>query len=482
MLRKLLIAVGISLLFIIFLVAAIFFTLPTDSIRHLLEKNIEKALKYEQGIEIADLSVSPLLNITAKNFQMTPRVHEEISENLATAGGDFDGYYCAPYVEEQTVIIDEVFVNPSIFKIARKKPEGKFNLKIQSGTISGELRSVDKSMELVANGESIELDTFTLLSNLTKAQIYGELNFDMRAVLDADNQKKSANALQELRAHLTSTSTAMCPKRIKLNISSMPFIEMPFTVFGDIEAVIELQKDKLIIEELTSTGPDIKLNVKGDVMLKSEKNPNPRLNITATILPSQNWIDNNNMNAIYKICEKHDDGSIELKLNGSSKRLKHDCGTPIPEPETETAPDNNADNKDNPAEPDKADVADKKEKADEKPKPEAKAAPDEPPAPPDAPLDLDEKKTRPKDLAKSLNRDLVPMDSRPERSTRSERKMRGASPDRDGVRPTRLSPNHARPELNELDTKLNDTMMRDMKKRPRERERFNADERNRMRE
>ena len=183
-------------------------------------------------------------------------------------------------------------------------------------------------------------------------------------MLEIDNQKKNANPLQELRAQITSTSTVMCPKRIKLNISSMPFIEMPFTVFGDIEAVIELQKDKLVIEELTSTGPDIKLNVKGDVLLKSEKNPNPRLNITATILPSQDWIDNNNMNAIYKICEKHDDGSIELKLNGSSKRLKHDCGTPIPEPETETPPSNDDDKA---TDSDKAADSDSKDKPNDKP-------------------------------------------------------------------------------------------------------------------
>ena len=478
MLRKLLIAVGISLLFTIFLVAAIFFTLPTDSIRHLLEKNIEKALKYEQGIEIADISISPLLNITAKNFQMTPRVHEEISENLATAGGDFDGFYCPPYVEEQTVTIDEVFVNPSIFKIARKKPEGKFNLKIQNGTISGEIRSVDKSLELITNGESIQLETFTLLSNFTKAKIYGELSFDMRAVLDAENQKKNANQLQELRAHLTSSATAMCPKRIKLNISSMPFIEMPFTVFGDIEAVIELQKDKLIIEELTSTGPDIKLDVKGDVMLKSDKNPNPRLNITATILPSQSWIDNNNMNAIYKICEKHDDGSIELKLNGSSKRLKHDCGTPIPEPESEVPPADNSDNK-----ADNSDNKDKPEKQSDKPEktPEEKAIPEPTPKQAAENANVGEKKNRPRELNKNLGRDMLPMDSRTERSIHSDRKMRGMS-EREHTRPARLTPQHARPELNELDNKLNETMMRDRKRRPRDRERLNADERTLMRE
>ena len=495
MLRKLIIAAAIFLLFDIVLVAAIMFSLPTDAIRHLIEKNIEKALKYEQGIEIKDISISPLLNVTATGFQMTPRVHEEVPENLATAGGEFNGYFCEPYIEEQTVMIDEVFVNPSIIKILRKKPEGKFELKIQSGSIKGELRSVEKTFELNTKGQSIQLDTFTPLSNATNAQIYGELNFEMRAVLDANSQKKGINMVQELQAQLNATATAMCPKRIKLNISSMPFIEMPFTVFGDIEAIIELQKDKLTIEQLTSTGPDIQLNVSGDITLKSDKNPSPRLNLTATILPSESWINDNNMNAIYKICEKHDDGSIKLKLNGTTKRLKHDCGTPIPEPESDVDTGKSSDNPDDSnAKPDKdansdnkEDTADKDAKTNQKGKtPPEEIAPGE---------ENNDKKDdqSPNDKVKKDNPTMEKPSSRSagirersgDRPTRS-----GRSPDMRELeagefakeRPRFMAPPSNNPAVSRLTERLDAEIMREMENNPRERERRNFDRRTRERE
>lgn len=481
MLRKILKAVGIILLFILVLVAAIFLTFPTDSIRHLLETKIEKALKYEQGIEIKELSISPLLNVTVKGVEMTPRVHEEMAENLATAGGEFDGYFCAPYVEEQAITIDELFVNPSIFKIIRKKPEGKFELKIQDGTIAGELRSNDKLFDITAEGRSIELDTFAPLSNLTRAQIYGELSFEVSAVIDSA-AKKGANMVQGLNAVVHANGTAMCPKRIKLNVSSMPFIEMPFTVFGDIELEAELDNDKVIIHHLTSTGPDIQLDVKGSVTLKSDKNRDVRLDITADILPSQAWIDSNNMNAIYKLCEKHDDGSIKLKLSGTTKRLKHDCGTPIPDPEPEVAPSDDAA---------KSAEADKKDED----KPEARPNTENArPKPREDSAETSDKsgdsagKAEKKNPVRELGRSpsglpRVGMNNRETLNTRSMRqegRMRETEFDKADMLPPRPLPMHDNPRMNEINQKVEGEIMREMQRSPRGRERIRARERERM--
>ena len=282
-------------------------------------------------------------------------------------------------------------------------------------------------------------------------------------------------------------------ERIKLNISSMPFIEMPFTVFGDIEAVIELQKDKLIIEQLTSTGPDIKLNVSGDIILKSDKNPSPRLNLTATILPSEAWINDNNMNAIYKICEKHDDGSIKLKLNGTTKRLKHDCGTPIPEPEPEVdttkTPDNPDDGDTKEDDKDKKDIKeDKKDKDIKEDKKEEK--------PPKEETTKDEKKNEIADsvrengrfnkdraaMGRSLSRDSGMREALEGRPTRP---MHPNSSDGNIVksRSNRMAPPPTdNPAINRLNDRLNNEIMREMEKNPRERERMNFDRRMRERE
>lgn len=329
--RKILLIVGLVILFVIAFIGAIFWMFPTDSIRHLAEETIEKQLKQKQSVEIEDLVVSPLLNMTMRGFRMTPRASDESSPVFATEGGTFGGYYCAPYVPEQSFVVDEVFVSPEILSLFSKNYAADFALKMQEGVIDGKVKTVEKKVQITAAGEGISLNEFALLSNLTRTQLYGAMSFDLRAVMDA-------NKLAELFVKMKSDNTVMCPKRFNLNVPSLPYIEFPFTIFGNISADIEVANDKIVINQLTSDGPDIVMKVTGDIVLKSSKNPDARLNIVADIKPSQAWVEDNDMKVIYQMCEKLDDGGIRLVLRGTTKRLKHDCGTPIPEPIPEAAP------------------------------------------------------------------------------------------------------------------------------------------------
>ena len=54
--RKILLIAGIVVLFMIAFVGAIFWMLPTDSIRHLAEKTIEKQLKQASKSKISRLA------------------------------------------------------------------------------------------------------------------------------------------------------------------------------------------------------------------------------------------------------------------------------------------------------------------------------------------------------------------------------------------------------------------------------------------
>lgn len=413
---KFLLIVGIGILFVVVFIGAIFMTLPTKSIRHFAEKSLEKQLKQEQSVEIDDISISPLLNVTVKKFEMRPRNVEPFDKTYATEENTYeDMFFCASYVDTQPFIIDEIFVEPKVTKLLKKKPEGKFEVKIQDGTITGELKGVDRMMEVEAKGNKISLNEFTLLSNLTHMQIYGDLEFDLRAVLNK-------SSLAEMQVDFTSGMTAMCPKRVKLNMGGVPYIELPFTIFGNISASLELKEDKLIIHSLKSDGPDIKLDVTGDVMLKTAKNPSPKLNIRATIQPSEDWVTNNNMKVIYQLCEKHEDGSIELELNGPVKRLKPECGTPIPEP----LPELPAVEKSNDEKADaKAEESAKSEKKDKKSK-DDKAKEDK------AKEDKPGEKARPEpgERGDRMRPDGVAIPSRFEDGERPERGMRGRGADR----------------------------------------------------
>lgn len=361
--RKLLILLGISVLSSVVFVLAIFFTLPSDKFRHFAEKTIENQLKQKQTVEIDDISVSPLLNITAKGFKMTPRVSSPPQPALETEDKVINDYFCASSVEEIPFIIDKITVDPAVFETIKKKPSGSFKLNLKGGTIQGDVKTRDKLLEIVASGKQISLNDFALLSNFTKMQIYGDLQFDMRAVI-------AGSKLVELSGTALSADTVMCPKRLKLNIGGIPYIDLPFTTFGNIDADIEIKNNRLVINKLTSDGPDIKLEVTGDVSLKSPAEPNPRLNIKAVITPDAKWVTDNDMKVLYQLCEKHDDGSIHLSLKGTTKRIKHDCGTPIPEPvEAVAAPEpDKAAEKPAEAKPPKT-----AEKAAEKPDPDSSA-------------------------------------------------------------------------------------------------------------
>ena len=181
--RKILLILGISVLSFVVFVLASFYLLPSDKLRHLAEKTIENKLKQAQAVEIEDISISPLLNITAKNFRMTPRVTEPPQAVFATEGGIIDGFYCAPTVEDIPFVIDRIFVNPAVFSTIKKNPAGTFELEMKDGKVSGELKSKSKAMELTAKGENISLNEFALLSNYIKMQIYGNLGFDLRAII-----------------------------------------------------------------------------------------------------------------------------------------------------------------------------------------------------------------------------------------------------------------------------------------------------------
>ena len=365
MISKILRFLVVFVLFVGILYVALCLLFPTDSVRHYAEKSLEKALKQEQTVEIKSIRISPLLNVTVKDFSMTPRTLDD-EQHFETKGGEFDGYSCAPYIESMPFTIKEAFVSPKILKTVRNTPEGTFKLKFDAGSVEGDFKTRSKVMEVNAKGKDISLNEFALLSNLTKMQIYGALEFTLRTIIEKGK-------LAELNVDMTASNIAVCPKRLQLKSPSLPYIDLPFVVLGDVTAEFELKKDHLTIISLKSTGPDLQIDAKGDVWLKSAERTVPTLEIEADILPSEEWVKANNMKVLYQVCEKHDDGSIYLKLSGTTKKIKHDCGTPIPEPvEVVEAPKK--------PEPAKVETKDDKDKKDEPKKDDKKA--DEPPPPP----------------------------------------------------------------------------------------------------
>lgn len=392
MIRKILIIVGCVFLFLATLYVFIFVMFPTGYVRHLAEKKLETALKQEQTVEIKELKISPFLNVRLRDVSMTPRYDE--NDAFVGEGGEFNGYYCAPAVESMPFVIKDIFVNPKVLKSLRGIPEGAFNIQFDSGSVDGNLKTRNQVMEVKAQGDAIDLNAFALLSNLTHMQLYGTLGFDVRAVVEK-------NKLAELHLSMNAANAVLCPKRLNLNLSSLPYFDLPFTAFGDIHADIEITKDnKLIINSLTTTGPDLVLTVTGDIKLKSKDTPNPRLNLHAEIQPSSEWVTANNMKVIYQICEKHDDGSISLDLSGTTKKLKHDCGTPIPEfvePVKKVAsPEVAKSDRESSTQPSK-DADNKAKKEDEPPPPELES-PDASPNPPEPPRANKSRKFASKDL------------------------------------------------------------------------------------
>ena len=431
--RKLLAGLGITVLFILTFIVAVFLVFPMDAVRHFAEKTVEKQLKQKHSVEIEKMSVRPLLNVTLQKVKLTPREVDDSASNMATAEGEYNGYFCPGTVETMPFTIDEIFVNPAIFSSIGGNPGGEFAIKLAHGEVEGELitktlgrgdeestdgnreenetikaekaknrsrakvknnadedsenRADSKSrqnaktsaaakknqlMNIKADGKNISLSDLGILSNTLRALIYGTLDFNANVVLQ---QSKIIN----MELNSTIYETAVCPKRIKLNMGGIPYLELPFIMLGAVDVDIEIKDDKLVINSFTSTGPDIIVDASGDVSLKSQKTPVPRFNLSIKVTPSPEWLEKNSMDSIYTMCRRQDDGSIQISLKGTTKKPKMDCGTPIPVEKTavqktEKASDDAAAEIDDQAkiekkvEPDPEQKADSEKTADDRPK------------------------------------------------------------------------------------------------------------------
>jgi len=378
--RKLLVGLGLVLLFIFVFVIAFVLVFPTDSTRHYAEQLVSKQLNNKQAVEIKTLKVSPLLNVTLKDISLTPISQDSSASTTTSKEGDYDGNYCPASVDVEPFVINEIFVNPSLFASLGGSPNGTFKITINKGTIDGSLKTKNaadaksdsedkdksadneaedqnadekksektsarsnrqtktaaKSKQMInveAKGKALSLEDLTILSNTTHAKFFGELGFDTNVVLQKTGAKTS---LVMVTANLTSEGTSICPINLKLS-NGIP-ISISYTQLGDINADIEVSDNKLTVNSITSTGPDIQLDVTGSISARAGSFTNGSLNIQAKITPSESWLADNDMDIIYQKCRRLDDGSIELKLTGPIKKPQTDCGTPIPIEKPAAAP------------------------------------------------------------------------------------------------------------------------------------------------
>ena len=447
--RKLLLVIGLIALFLITFVIALFFTFPTDSIRHYAESSLNNMMKGKQVFEIKELSVSPALNMTVKKITMKPSTIEAVPEHLMITEGEYSGYFCAKSVDTMPFIIDEIFISPKALKTLSGLPEGTFKIDVSGGEITGKListrlteegedneeqdvkeeqpeeeketarskkktkktdaedKKTDKAdkkqpsmiskkkktvptlMSVNAKGNRIDLSKFAWLSNVTGAQFYGELDFDTRAKLES-------NKLKDLHLNMNVLSTVLCPKRIQSKDLPMP-ITVPFMILGDIDGEITIQNDVVKIVKLTNTGPDVIFDVQGTISLPVGNVKEPDFNLSIKISPAEEWLEANEWDGIYQICRKQDDGSIELKLSGKASRLKPNCGKPIPV--TKTSSDTK-----------KTTAAEKKPETNDSAADAKPDAPEKKATPPEKPSDKkdDNKKKSVNNLGETFHRQLRP--------------------------------------------------------------------------
>ncbi len=434
--RKLLVGLGLVLLFIVVFAIAFVVVFPLDSTKHYAEQLIAKQLSNKQTVKIDSLKVSPLLNVTLKSITLTPTEQEKVDSKSDVKEGDYKGYFCSAAVDIEPFTIDEIFVNPSVFSTIGGNPNGSFKISIDKGVIDGSFKTKTSSgpksdktdkdkaedkdqsadnagseqetdnkktekgsaknksaknkspkkqtINIEAKGKDLALENLTILSNMMRTQVFGELSFDANAVLQKNGSKTS---VAMLTVNVSSEGTAVCPKRIK-NFGPLPFFDLPFMIIGDITGDMEMSEHKLTINSFVSTGPDIQIDLSGSIEFKANGTPGARFNLKAKILPSEEWLAENEMYVIYQACRRQDDGSIELKVTGPSKKPKMDCGTPIPVEKPAVAKKTEKKETPDPEKPKKAE----KKPAEEKKKVEKPELPPEPA--PGTPAEIEEDKPK----------------------------------------------------------------------------------------
>jgi len=351
---------GLPLLGLIATVGFVFLTFPDDKAQLLVQRHVEKLLDYEYRVEASEFDVGIFSGLEMKSVNLTPRFTVDDDEVMGPEGGSGEPaardpesleakYFCPVRVVPVPMMFDRIAFDPSLTSLlsgalegtfALGNLEGPFALEAAGGTLEGELVKGEEGQTLKAKLDAIALQRFTLLRNKIGVHLVGQLFGDIDLQFGEGMSLAGGSIAMNLRG------VVMCPKKFKVNMKNVPFLEMPLTRLGDLEGTVEVTKQRrLEFKDFKGEGEDMSLSVQGSIQLTTDRIPRTRYDLRIKLTPNDQWVEDNAMEILFKICRRFDDGSIQLVVSGEAGKVKKDCvknaqGAPggMPAPQTRRSP------------------------------------------------------------------------------------------------------------------------------------------------
>ncbi len=333
-LKRILRFTSLFFFFVICTLIFVYFTLPTEEISHFISQRIEKELGYKYDVQIEDVTLLPVAKARLSDIRVDRLGQAPLDPKLAVNEEVYGKIFCPAQVGNEPIYVESIDVVPSLFSLIRKKVDADIELEIAGGSVEAHVAQNKGNFAF----KSLKLAQLTLLSNLTRVPVNGDLSATFSTSFVPSGK---SFRLRDTQVDMQIEDVSICPARIATKTPSLPFFELPFTVLGDIKFIAKLDnaQDILRIETLTASGPDIAFEATGDILLKTPQRREIELDVEITIRPSAEWLKANSMGIIYKICKKYPDDSIILQLSGSLAHLRKDCGKPNLEDSALAAPE-----------------------------------------------------------------------------------------------------------------------------------------------
>jgi type II secretion system protein N len=317
--------------FIFTLLVFLYLTFPTDSLRLVMEAQLQNYLqarfKTEYQVMIEDVSLAGLTGATATRVALYPVVREASGEDgEASEGESDDGTTTGPPVVALPTQIDELTATVDLFGLIGGRLEAAVEATVGGGAVFVVVEpstEVPGGQHIGVDVENVNLLSLGLLSNLTDGVISGVLSLDLD-LHQSGRVIRKGNVEELTITNLVRGAPSPLP---------IPGVGVDLTMvreahLGTLTGNVEISEDRggprIDLSVATEGGADVNLSANGFIQW-SERLADwiPRIEVTMEFQPE--WITDNDLDGVFRQREMRRlcfEGTCQFRIVGSFKQLR----------------------------------------------------------------------------------------------------------------------------------------------------------------
>ncbi len=239
-------------------------TFPDDELKEILVVQAESQLGSDYRVRITDLDIWWFTGVTLEGVTIEERVDPNDADPVVEDEG-------LPADLPMKVRFSEVSARLAVFaSLFNLAPVVEFEADLGGGIIEGDVVIGSGEYEVSVEVESLDLRKTTALLAITGVPFFGELDADMNFTVDSKTGAPTAGYI-----NISGNQLTLGPATVRTDkFPPLTFFEIPQSNFGtlNIDMQVEEQKprgSKLVIENFTTRGRDIRTEAWGDIELST---------------------------------------------------------------------------------------------------------------------------------------------------------------------------------------------------------------------